>query len=246
MKVAYTSDTHNEFKDIPLNLLEDADVLILAGDIHHAGDNIRWAADYLKQVEAVIVVAGNHEYYGRDYDQALMTQRQLANELGVHFLENNAVKIGEKVFVGGTLWTDFMLYGEAQSLWLQQKASRRMNDYRVIHDSGFPIDPEFTIAKHKRTRKFLSLAIDELKPDVIVTHHAPSGNSAGGHAGDDLTAAYCSDLPDLLNQKELVWVHGHTHYPVDYFDGKVRVVSNPRGYPGEHGLESYTMKYFVI
>jgi hypothetical protein len=43
--------------------------------------------------------------------------------------------------------------------------------------------------------------------------------------------AFVSDLDSLVaDSGATLWVHGHTHYPVDYAIGRTRVFSNPRGY----------------
>ncbi|MCL5405760.1 MAG: phosphatase, partial [Deltaproteobacteria bacterium] len=55
---------------------------------------------------------------------------------------------------------------------------------------------------------------------------------------DILSGAYASNEEDLV--KELgadLWVHGHIHQACDYRIGKTRIVSNPKGYPGEAATE---------
>lgn len=74
-------------------------------------------------------------------------------------------------------------------------------------------------------------------PTVVVTHHEPHRYSIPVRRQNDLlSACYASDLSDLmLSGHPDLWVHGHVHDPVDYEIGHCRVVSNPRGYPGETG-----------
>ncbi len=49
-----------------------------------------------------------------------------------------------------------------------------------------------------------------------------------------LSPAFNSDLePLILRHQPELWVHGHTHWSVDYAVGRTRVYSNQRGYPGE-------------
>jgi hypothetical protein len=36
-----------------------------------------------------------------------------------------------------------------------------------------------------------------------------------------------------------VWIHGHTHYHVDYHIFGTRVLSNPRGYKGFETIANY-------
>lgn len=67
---------------------------------------------------------------------------------------------------------------------------------------------------------------------MVVTHHAPSARSVEPkYAGSPLNAAFVSNLDALVERSGAdLWIHGHTHYPVDYAIGATRVFSNPRGY----------------
>lgn len=131
MKIAVTSDVHLEFGDLDLYNTENADVLILGGDIliakelFHLQDSEetaklvptsgRFKAErYYNFVERcsqrfpnVILIAGNHEYYhgdfGNTYDVIKYTFKDLTN---VHVLDKESVTLNDTIFVGGTLWTD--------------------------------------------------------------------------------------------------------------------------------------------
>ena len=49
-----------------------------------------------------------------------------------------------------------------------------------------------------------------------------------------MSAAYASSLDALVDAlAPALWIHGHTHYCVDYLIGSTRVVSNQRGYRDE-------------
>lgn len=70
---------------------------------------------------------------------------------------------------------------------------------------------------------------------VVVTHFAPSLESNAPEYGDSpIRKYYCNQLDDWIkslgDQAPDVWIHGHTHFCVDYMIGKTRVVSNQRGY----------------
>jgi len=46
------------------------------------------------------------------------------------------------------------------------------------------------------------------------------------------SAAFASDLDSLIRASRIpLWIHGHTHYNVDYKIGATRIYSNQRGYP---------------
>jgi predicted phosphodiesterase len=62
------------------------------------------------------------------------------------------------------------------------------------------------------------------------------------YAGDRLTPAFVSELPDTIFRGVDLWIHGHTHSPTDHYRGECRVVSNPRGYLQKDG--SYENLHF--
>jgi len=84
----------------------------------------------------------------------------------------------------------------------------------------------------------------------VVTHHAPSIRSLayGAHATRDnpLAPAYASDLEGVMGGGTVpLWIHGHTHLPIDYDVGGTRVLSNPRGYPGFERVPGFRSELIV-
>ena len=68
---------------------------------------------------------------------------------------------------------------------------------------------------------------------VVVTHHAPVLDHMGDDHPGHLIAAYANNWTELLGKADL-WVYGHTHVAADFSKEGCRVVSNPRGYPGQN------------
>ena len=153
MKIAICSDVHLEFGDINLQNTEDAQVLILSGDIMVAKDlgapdphNFLEGArstrfvDFFKrcsfQFPHVIYVMGNHEHYHGDYATSASKIRSMlaANSLdNVRLLDKEMLDIGDSHrFVGGTLWTD--MNGEDGAT--MEHVSRRMNDFQICENSA--------------------------------------------------------------------------------------------------------------
>ncbi|HEX8693913.1 MAG TPA: metallophosphoesterase [Longimicrobium sp.] len=234
MKLHVLSDLHTEFApfDPPHT---DADVLVLAGDVGTGTKGLALAREWARG-RPVLYVAGNHEYY-RDAIPKL--GERLAAEAkgsGVHFLENRAVELGGARFLGCTLWTDFDLYGDRMYCAAQARAA--MNDFRLIRKS-----PEFRRFHPGDARSLNLQSVRWLRevlempfagPTVVVTHHAPSLRSVNpAYRDHPVTAAYASDLEWMLDGSAALWIHGHTHYCVDYELGGTRVLSNQRGYPDE-------------
>lgn len=232
MKIQVLSDIHMEFESFEMPDT-DADVVILAGDTHVGAQGIRWANGLGKPV---IYVAGNHEYYGSSIFEVNNWLRATAGP-NAYFLENNEAIIDGVRFLGATLWTDFELFtGKVVPSMLA--AQQGMNDYRQIGEdhSGENLLPRHTLTRHRRSREWLTEALDRSfpGPTVAVTHHSPSALSADPRYRDDILApAFTSDMGDLMGMSKL-WVHGHTHHCVDYELGGTRVLSNQRGYPHEN------------
>ena len=253
MRLLVLSDLHNDIK--PLNLIvngrridEDVDLVVLAGDIHEGVRAPMWARSAFPDKE-VILVAGNHEFYGRYWNRNLRKLREKSAELGIHFLENEGVELFSLRFLGCTLWTDFALYGEEQRRASMREALARMTDYQRIKLDRLPgedqewrelrikkLIPELTRRRHRQSVEWLDRELDAGDParTVVITHHAPHGQSIPAHfEGDVLSPAYASDLSRLLGRSKL-WIHGHIHDSVDYMAGATRVVCNPLGMRNEN------------
>ena len=206
MKIALASDLHLEFQDIILKNTENAEVLILSGDILVAEDlhnhpevhpndpvNIpnlgrRQASalrfrDFIKrcsfQFPHVVVIAGNHEFYHGNWKASIQYLRHEYNKFpNVYFLEQELKVIDDVTFIGATLWTDC---NKGDPLTLHALGSM-MNDFRVIRNDelGFTkLRPAHTAHRHQRTISYLKTVLADLKDNkvVFVGHHAPTYNS---------------------------------------------------------------------
>ncbi|GLR59353.1 metallophosphoesterase [Rhizobium indigoferae] len=241
MNIWTISDLHLEFGEpFSFEPPADADVVVCAGDILTKGivPSLRWLAKYLAGKIPIVVVAGNHEFYG-DAVQESLKEAVAESHAGVHFLENSVVEIDGVSFIGGTLWTDFRLFGINPQVAMSY-AAHDMNDYTKIRLSKNPYSkfrPIDTYKKHVETREFIATELRKRSTEkaVVVTHHAPSPRSvASEFRHDPLSACYASDLQELiLETPPALWVHGHVHHRNDYYVGSTRIVSNPRGYPKE-------------
>lgn len=234
MRIQILSDLHIEFQ--PFNFLDtDADVIVLAGDIHVKEKGVTWAIENLPH-KPVIYVLGNHEYYGKAYPKLVKDLKDYALGTNVHVLENNSVTIENVTFLGCTLWTDFELFGNPRLAGYE--ATQKLTDFRRIR-----VSPQYSKLKSidaalicKKSISWLKTTLSlELGKVVIITHHAPSKKSIPIQYKEDiLSAAYASNLDDLVfDSGVLIWIHGHLHNQLDYKIGSTRVICNPRGYPDE-------------
>jgi Icc-related predicted phosphoesterase len=147
MKIAICSDLHLEFDTISLENTENADVLILGGDICVAKDLMKkdnndildrfgrsekWHQFFQEcsdRFPNVIYIMGNHEHYHGDYANTVTILRDRLSYLdNLHILDKEILTIGDVTFIGGTLWTD-MNKGDPITL-LHMKGM--MNDFRCI------------------------------------------------------------------------------------------------------------------
>jgi predicted phosphodiesterase len=207
MKIALASDLHLEFGDINLKNEENADVLILSGDIVIAQDlhdhpepavpyppsiiktlgsrqkNAQLYRDFFKrcsfQFPHVIYIAGNHEFYHGKFVGSLQDLRNECSKFpNVYFLEDDCKKINDVTFVGGTLWSD-MNKGDPLTL---HAVSDMMNDYRMIRHDGLgytKLRPAHVVARHRRSIEYIRTVMEGKFDEkfVVVGHMAPCGLS---------------------------------------------------------------------
>ena len=235
MRLHILSDLHLEFEPFTPPAVE-ADVVILAGDVGTGRNGLKWALKAFPD-RPVIYVLGNHEFYGQKLQKLIKELQELADGTNIRLLENEQCSIGEVVFLGATLWTDFGLNGNP--VVSEVVAQTGMNDYRRIRTLPrySRLRPSDTRRLHMQSRQWLEDRVLSLKGRkvVVVTHHAPSRESIPpAFDGDACNPAFASDLSRFIVESEArLWVHGHIHCCCDYAVGKTRVIANPRGYPTE-------------
>jgi len=234
MKLNILSDLHLSV-DALTNPENDADVVILAGDIARPREAVAWASAFAKPV---LYVPGNHEFYGGSIAGTVAELKRLCAGTNVRVLDNDEVIVNGVRFLGTTLWTDFQLFGndEEQALAMQ-KAQRFMRDFsriRISDDSDSIFSPAHSAQLFSVHAAWLAskLAEPHAEPTVVITHHAPSRTSIHPRFAESLmNACFVSDAERLLDSDRVrLWIHGHTHDSFDYVVNGTRVVCNPRGY----------------
>ncbi|HEY2927532.1 metallophosphoesterase [Piscinibacter sp.] len=234
MNLNILSDLHLGFGalDRPEN---NADVVVLAGDISRPREAAAWALRFDKPV---LYVPGNHEFYGSSIEGAADELKRLCAGTHVHVLDNREIVIGRVRFLGATLWSDFELFGQGERMAAAKDEARRLiRDFSRIRfgaSANALFTPEDSAALFKRHASWLD---DRLKathagPTVVITHHAPSRKSIHPRFSDSLlNACFVSDAEHLVGANRVqLWIHGHTHDSFDYLLNGTRIVCNPRGY----------------
>lgn len=249
----------------PVRIPQDADVCICAGDI---ADNISDSIVYLRrEIEPhmpVVVVLGNHDYFGSSIDFALEEARRQIEGTRIHLLENQTFEIGGCRIVGATLWTDFAVsvggdenvpvltrqrkaFGLVPCLMLDYQEIYR-SDQRQPGETGL-ITIQEILARHHESRSHIAREL--VKPfegrTIVLTHHAPLMQSMDPtFFGDASNAAFASDLSDLITRgKPSLWIHGHIHKFRDYVFGETRVVCHPRGMMRERETSGFRPDFVI-
>lgn len=236
MRIHLLSDLHLEFEPFEPPAM-DADVVVLAGDIHIKGRGVDWAVEAFSC--PVLYIPGNHEYHTGHLFATLKKMRSLGSNSHVQVLDRDVVIIGGVRFLGATMWTDFGSTGHTLASTINARNS--MNDYSQIRtgQNFRRLKPEDQAKESVTTRLWLEgqLAKPFQGQTVVITHHAPLLRSLADspYSGTHLDAAYANEWPELLGgERVALWAHGHCHTAVDYQHLGTRIACNPRGYPGEN------------
>jgi len=235
MKIQLASDLHLELlepnwpRERLIDCADDADVLVLAGDIANGAKALTLFAGW---PAPVVYVAGNHEFYGQTLDPMREHMRVVAHECGIHFLDNDSVEIGGVRFLGSTLWTDYQLTQERSQADSMRYVEQRLNDHFWIRTDTGVFTTQHALAQHQAARAWMQTELN--KPfagkTVVISHHGPHPLSVHPrYVGNLLNPGFVSDLSALMSGVNL-WLHGHVHDSFDYQVGNCRVVANPAGY----------------
>jgi len=226
MRLQLFSDLHFETECFDPQPAPGAELLVLGGDI-----DATWAAlqRFALWPVPVLMVAGNHEFDGRELNDAWPALRARCASLGIRLIEREAVIItaadGRRVrFVGTVRWSDFDGLGEAQRPRAMRAAAyflRLMASTR----GGVAIDAEAMRDESLACRRWLEDELHRPNPGagaggwdatVVITHFAPSLKSADPRFGHQPgTASFCNADDDLIPRADL-WLHGHLHCRHDY------------------------------
>lgn len=265
--IIYASDIHLEINGLGRANCKfaDGDVLILAGDCFNASmgyphrtdtkaRSYKKGLEYLKRevfpkYGAILYVMGNHDHYDHVFKHTqTAVETQFCDVPNFHLLENETFTYNDILFVGCTLWTDFLNNNPVTKV----AAQTGMNDYHLIGEKSYEecnyeywaqghkqapcITPDYIYSVHMGSRRFLeeTLATNLEAPTVVITHHPPSYKCLmhPDQASYGINPCFASDMDQFLMSypQLLAWVHGHTHHDTNLRIGLTSVVSNQCGY----------------
>jgi predicted phosphodiesterase len=222
VKLQILSDLHLETEAFDPQPAPGAELLVLAGDIDCTWAGLQRFAGW---PVPMLMVAGNHEFDGRDLHTAWDALREACAALGIRLLQREEVVLSDSTgrrvrFLGATRWSDFDLFGEKG----RPKAERAAGYYLKKMGStlgGRPLDTAAFRAEGQACRAWLEQALglrgaEPVQATVVITHFAPSLRSADPRYGRQPgTASFCNADDDLIPRADL-WIHGHLHCRHDY------------------------------
>jgi predicted phosphodiesterase len=228
-----------DHEDMEIQVAEDADYLLIAGDIggHQYIDRIHKVADQYKKV---YLVMGNHDYYNKykTYRDMAKKFHNKTKDTNIHFLDMSSDSNDDFTIRGATLWTNM---DEGNPL-AANRLRHSFPDFKYINwrkEKGQRPEvftPENSLRLHEMEVEYLETFDDPAgKPIITMTHHIPSTLLADKKwNGNPWNPAFSSDGLDHIIESSDVWVYGHTHDPYDAEFLGCRMVCNPRGYPFEN------------
>jgi predicted phosphodiesterase len=239
MRLQLLSDLHLETEEFQPQPAPGAELLVLAGDIDSRWHGLERFAGW---PQPVVFVAGNHEFDGRDLDEAMPVLRRRCGELGMTMLERERLVVaddrGRRIrLLATTRWSDFDLFGTVGRAKAMRAGEYFMGLMQATRN-GVPFDVAAVRAEALVCRAWLEAEL--MRPPagwdrtVVITHFAPSLRSADPRYGERSgTASFCNADDDLIGRADL-WLHGHLHCAQDYrvsrAGGSTRVVCNSRGH----------------
>ncbi len=226
MRLQLFSDLHLESEDFDPQPAPGAELLVLAGDIDSGWDAL---ARFAGWPVPVLMVAGNHEFDGRDLRHSWADLRAFAAGHGIRLLERESLVLSSAAglrvrFVGTVRWSDFELFGPDG----RERAMRATAYFLKLMDAsidGVALTAELLRDEALACRDWLAAELRRPNPGaaaggwdatVAITHFAPSLRSADPRFGQQPgTASFCNADDDLIPLADL-WLHGHLHCRHDY------------------------------
>jgi hypothetical protein len=265
MNIQFASDLHlefyiseqytNEFFESLVIPQENANVLVLAGDIGYPEDSITkmFLAWCCSSWPHVVWVLGNHEYYTRRTPKVytMAEKEQLAEDyMVIHpnlsvlidSVDDTFEHLGFRI-LGTTMWTDADTF-HAHEL-------KKLNDFQMIRmESTRPFQINDWKRLHQASRTFLQQELDDCAAQglkaIVVSHYLPTYKMIlEQYQGLDLNCGFAAHAEDLLDHSATaLWICGHSHgqQTLQYKkrDGTTILCAlNARGYPKEDSISTY-------
>jgi len=232
------NDLHNEFKEYEVPVMADEKnmVLTLSGDIYDRKYLMRWVHSLSPRFKAILIVLGNHDYWGGSVEQVIKKHKQYIIEhdlKNVYVLDCESVMIDNILYYGGTMWTNFNNMDP-----MAMMAYNSSRDCKFIRHKNYRLrwSAKDAIVEHNKFKLGLqaTAAAYPTIPMVVMSHHGPTHLSIDPNFEAGTSGAYVADMSNLIMDHPNIrlWHHGHTHSFWDYVFGPYdqRTICNPLGY----------------
>lgn len=233
MAVQYMSDLHLERTKYQYAVVRAAPILVLAGDVGRFCDYDLYCgflAQTCDQFDLVLLVAGNHEFYGSSRDEGLEAAERLVNEPAMNaklrFLNRHSMDLpnANATVLGCTLHSHIAA------------------DYTAL-TNDFEYVKAWTVkahnAEHEKDLRWLQNSLRTLqqaRPEravIVVTHYAPMFERVSHPKNEGNALSQCFSSTALKDVRQCVglqavsyWLYGHTHWNVRFKVGTTTVLSN--------------------
>lgn len=226
MKFTLVSDLHCDFPQ-PKTPPIETELVVVAGDTSNGLSGLKMLNKWKRKGHDVFAIPGNHEHYSN------VTQGRTYRETDDQFFAGLDDQPSHR-----QLTDDLYLIGA--NGWYEVEDERHWHGY--MNDGRYS---GITASQMNRLADAHADFVDvrlELMPKrcqaIVVTHTAPCEQSLDPrYAGSDGNVYYWNPLMGKVLERHAdriaIWCHGHTHAAVDVIYKGVRIVTNPRGYPGE-------------
>ena len=255
MRICLLSDLHidinkwssnNRFGFEKEKFLNKNDVIIISGDICGSYYLLRNFLNNINKMlynTKLVFILGNHEFYdsnieGIDKTSAIeYLKKEYDKDNNITFLENDYIEINNKIILGCTLYTDFLLNGGQE--FNKAMANMYINDFKNVYIRSYKVvrkvTPEDYIKYNKKSVRYIQNTCkkNKNKDIIIATHFLPSKKCIGSYYTDDiLNPFYCSDLEYLIHRNPNIklWCYGHSHEQKDFIINNTRLVNASYGY----------------
>ena len=200
MRIAATADLHfspqgyDRIRDAMTRLRDEADLLIIAGDITNLGkpeEMESMLASFMRVRVPIVAVLGNHDYEsGRQEDLAKMMVAEGVKLLDGSGYERDGIGFaGTKGFVGGFGRGVLTAFGEPEVKAFVQSA----------------------IDETLKLERALSMLRTEKR--IVVTHYAPIVDTVRGEPEQIFPFLGSGRLSEIIDRHQAILaVHGHAHH----------------------------------
>lgn len=253
LKVEYMSDLHIGINKgipsniIPLNNVNNCDVLVLAGDItdgnrHTDLNHFEFILKACNNYPHVIYVLGNHDHYGYVMQFSVTEIQDKIKKINNGILPENII-ITEKgvldlpqfntTFICATLWTDV-------SKRKHNECICDVNHIKYFDTTNMVcrmFSPNDITSIHKKHLTFIKQQYKKYnalnRNIIVVTHHSPTFDTVHDYFKEEtFNVFYATNLNKMIKKYSNIkyWIYGHTHHNVNYKLHNTTLLCNPCGY----------------